>query len=59
MMEAAGLKNRSNFLKYSLMPAITEGLIRMKYPDLPRHPRQRYLLTVKGLAVYKEYGGRI
>ena len=45
MMEAAGLKNRSNFLKYSLMPAITEGLIRMKYPDLPRHPRQRYLLT--------------
>lgn len=59
MMEAAGLKNRSNFLKYSLMPAITDGLIRMKYPDLPRHPRQRYLLTVKGLAVYKEYGGRI
>ena len=59
MMEAAGLKNRSNFLKYSLMPAITEGLIRMKYPDLPRHPRQRYLLTVKELAVYKEYGGRI
>ena len=59
MMEVAGLKNRSNFLKYSLMPAITEGLIRMKYPDLPRHPRQRYLLTVKGLAVYKEYGGRI
>ena len=30
MMEVAGLKNRSNFLKYSLMPAITEGLIRMK-----------------------------
>ena len=59
MMEVAGLKNRSNFLKYSLMPAITEGLIRMKYPDLPRHPRQRYLLTVKELAVYKEYGGRI
>lgn len=59
MMEAAGLKNRSNFLKYSFMPAITEGLIRMKYPDLPRPPRQRYLLTVKGLAVYKEYGGRI
>lgn len=59
MMEAAGLKNRSNFLKYSLMPAITEGLIRMKYPDLPRHPRQRYLLTVKELAVYKGYGGRI
>ncbi len=53
MMEAAGLKDRKNFLEYSLTPAITEGLIRMKYPDSPRHPRQKYLLTVKGLAVYK------
>ena len=24
----------------------------MKYPNSPRHPRQKYLLTVKGLAVY-------
>ena len=53
MMEAAGLKDRKNFLEYSLAPAITEGLIRMKYPDSPRHPRQKYLLTVKGLTVYK------
>ena len=53
MMEAAGLKDRKNFLEYSLTPAIAEGLIRMKYPDSPRHPRQKYLLTVKGLTVYK------
>ena len=26
----------------------------MLYPDSPRHPRQKYLLTVKGLAAYKE-----
>lgn len=52
MMEAVGLKNRPNFLEYSLTPAITEGLVKMKYPNSPRHPRQKYLLTVKGLMVY-------
>lgn len=54
MMEAVGLKNRPNFLEYSLTPAITEGLIKMKFPNSPHHPRQKYLLTVKGLAVYNE-----
>lgn len=53
MMEAVGLKNRPNFLAYSLVPAINEGLIKMKFPDSPRHPRQRYLLTVKGMEVYR------
>ena len=55
-MGAVGLKNRPNFLEYSLMPAITEGLVKMKYPNSPRHPRQKYLLTVKGLAAYEELG---
>ena len=54
MMEEIGLKNRPNFLEYSLTPAITGGLIKMKFPNSPRHPRQKYLLTVKGLAVYDE-----
>ena len=52
MMEAVGLKNRPNFLEYSLTPAISDGFVIMKYPSSPRHPRQKYLLTVKGLAVY-------
>ena len=56
MMEAVGLKNRPNFLEYSLTPAITEGLVKMKFPNSPRHPRQKYLLTVKGLAIYDECG---
>ena len=56
MMEAVGLKNRPNFLEYSLTPAVTEGLVKMKYPNSPRHPRQKYLLTVKGQAVYNELG---
>lgn len=54
MMDVVGLKNRPNFLEYSLEPAIVGGLVRMKYPNSPRHPRQKYLLTVKGLAVYDE-----
>ena len=54
MMAAIGLKDRPNFIEYSLAPAIRERYVRMLYPDSPRHPRQKYLLTVKGLAVYKE-----
>lgn len=49
MMEAVGLKNRPNFMDYSLTPAISEGFVCMKYPTNPHHPRQRYLLTLKGL----------
>ena len=57
MLEAVGLKDRKNFLEYSLSPAISEGYVRMLYPDSPRHPRQKYLLTAKGLAAYKELNG--
>ena len=54
IMEEIVLKNRPNFLEYSLTPAITEGLVKMKFPNSPRHPRQKYLLTIKGQAVYDE-----
>ncbi|MBQ0156739.1 MAG: Fic family protein [Bacteroidales bacterium] len=52
ILSAVGLKDRKNFLEYSLAPAITEGWVRMLYPDSPRHPRQKYLLTVKGVGLY-------
>ena len=54
MMEARILKDRKNFLNYHLEPAMKERFVRMKYPDRPNHPRQRYLLTVKGGALYNE-----
>ena len=57
MLEAVGLKNRPNFMEYSLSPAMSEGYVHMLYPDSPRHPRQKYLLTVGGLAAYKEIKG--
>lgn len=54
LMTIIGLKDRKNFVEYSLAPAIHADLVQMKFPDSPRHPRQRYLLTDKGLALYEE-----
>ena len=57
MMELKGLKDRKSFIEYHLNPAISEGFVRLLYPDKPRHPRQKYLLTVKGISLYKEIIG--
>ena len=54
IMAGLQLKGRDNFLNLYLLPAIAEGYVRLLYPDKPRHPRQKYLLTVKGLALYNE-----
>ena len=54
MIAMIGLKDRENFLNLYLTPSIKEGFVRQLYPDKPNHPRQKYLLTVKGLALYKE-----
>ena len=59
MMLTVGLKDRPNFIEYSLSPAMSGGYVRMLYPDSPRHPRQKYMLTVKGLAAYQELRGNI
>lgn len=55
MMETLSLKGRDNFLKVYLNPAIEEQYVRLLYPKSPRHPRQKYLLTVKGFALYNEF----
>jgi len=52
MMTKIGLKDRMNFMEYSLNPAIDTGFVCMLYPDKPKHPRQKYLLTVKGIGWY-------
>lgn len=54
MIEAVGLKDRENFVEYSLNPAIKQGFVTMLYLDKPRHPRQKYMLTVKGSVIYNE-----
>ena len=54
IMEGLGFKDRKNVLNLYLNPATHEGYIRQLYPLSPRHPRQKYLLTVKGLALFNE-----
>ncbi len=44
------LKDRESFRKSYLDSAIQSGFVRSLYPDSPRHPRQKYLLTEKGQA---------
>ena len=47
MMTGLNLKGRDNFLKLYLSPTISEGYVSLLYPNSLRHPRQKYLLTVK------------
>lgn len=54
MMEMMGLKHRPNFIDNYLNPAIADGYVHLLYPDKPHHPRQKYLLTVKGLTFYHD-----
>lgn len=49
IMEHLHLKGRDNFLKLYLNPAVVDGIVSLLYPQSPRHPRQKYLLTQKGL----------
>lgn len=54
MLTALELKDRMNFVELFLNPAIADGFIRMLYPGKPRHPRQKYLLTAKGIMLYNQ-----
>lgn len=54
MMDIKKLKHRQSFVDTHLEPALQEKFVRRKYPDRPNHPRQKYLLTVKGVALYNE-----
>lgn len=52
LMEKIELKHRPTFIANYLTPAIQGGFVTLLYPDNPRHPRQKYQLTAKGLAVF-------
>ena len=58
MMESVGLKGRDNFLNLYLNPAIRGGYVCLQYPGAPGHPRQKYMLTVKGLALPNEMASK-
>lgn len=52
IMEAVGMKHRPTLLYNYIEPAIKNGVVTLLYPDSPRHPRQKYKLTIKGLAIW-------
>ena len=54
LMERLQLRGRANFMNLYLVPAIQAGFVTLLYPDTPRHPRQEYMLSGKGRAVYEE-----
>ncbi len=53
LMDRLHLKGRDNFLKLYLNPALQVGLVCRLFPDSPRHPKQKYRLTAKGLALWR------
>ena len=54
IMSRLELKHRPNFLEYTLNPSLREGYVCKRYPDKPKHPRQKYMLTIKGAVFYNE-----
>lgn len=54
LMEKVGIKHRPTFLENYITPAYKAGFLRVLYPDKRNHPRQKYLLTAKGLVLYNE-----
>ena len=52
------LKHRPTFMENYLNPAIENGFVRLLYPDSPRHPRQKYLLTVKGMMLLNQLSNK-
>ncbi len=47
-MKALKLKDRKNFLKNYLKPALEAGVVGMTVPDKPKSRVQRYFLTELG-----------
>ena len=54
LMEKVGLKHRPTFIENYINPALNIGVLKVLYPNKPNHPRQKYLLTSKGQALYNE-----
>jgi hypothetical protein len=54
-MQEMGLKDKKNFKATYLNEAIKAKFVKMLYPDRPNHPKQKYYLTTKGLAILNRY----
>jgi len=50
-MTEVGLSHRTHFRRQHLDPLLAAKLLRLRFPDAPRHPQQGYFLTEAGLAL--------
>jgi len=48
IMSACNFTSRTSFDRLLFIPAKEYGLIQSNYPQKPRHPQQKYVLTAKG-----------
>ena len=46
-------KSKGYFKKHTIQPAMLDGYVEMIHPDKPNHPKQKYRLTAKGIALKK------
>ena len=44
-------KTKGYFKRQTIQPAMLEEYVEMIYPDKPNHPKQKYRLTAKGIAL--------
>jgi len=54
MMAFLGLRHRETFLKNYLQPLMQNEFVTMTIPDKPKSPKQRYIITAKGLEELKK-----
>ena len=56
-MAALELKNRDNFQKTYIKPAVEDGLLELTLPDKKTSKNQKYKLTKKGKLLLKKLKG--
>ena len=47
-------KSKWYFKKHTIHRAILEGYVEMTHPNNPKHPKQKYRLTTKGVELAKK-----
>lgn len=47
LMERMEFKHRPTFVKNFLKPALEGGFLQLLHPETPKHPKQKYLLSLK------------
>ena len=58
LLDILHLRHRPNFIEYHLRPALEAKLIVPLYPNNLNHPRQKYLLTVKGMMLFNQLSNK-